>query len=84
MSLVLEADASGSLTIPADLLGSHAEHAKYIVELDGKELHIEPEEPRDELGRDDQLNRWRKLAAKISAVWPEGVSAVEAVSEQRR
>ena len=61
MSLILEADASGSLTIPADILGNHSEHRRYIVETDGRELHIKPEEPRDDLGHDEQLSRWRKL-----------------------
>jgi prevent-host-death family protein len=30
------------------------------------------------------LARWDKLAAEVSAQWPKGVSAVDAVREQRR
>jgi prevent-host-death family protein len=28
--------------------------------------------------------RWERLAKEVSAVWPKGVSAVEAIREQRR
>ena len=31
----------------------------------------------------DPFDRWRELTKEISKVWPEGVSAVDAVREQR-
>lgn len=37
-----------------------------------------------ELTVEEWLEGWDRLAEEISAVWPPGVSAVEAVREQRR
>ena len=42
----------------------------------------EPPEARPSL--DEFLARWNRLAQDIGAHWPEGVSAVDAVREQRR
>lgn len=45
-----------------------------------------PAEDADETARrsDEAWARFRQLAQEIGAVWPKGVSAVEAVREQRR
>jgi len=31
----------------------------------------------------DPFDRWRELTKEISKVWPEGVSALDAIREQR-
>jgi len=41
-------------------------------------------EPEQSTYADAFLGRWERLSAEISARWPEGVSAVEAVREARR
>ncbi len=41
-------------------------------------------EPRESDSPADFMERWDRLAESISGVWPEGVSAVDAVREGRR
>lgn len=41
-------------------------------------------EPETSLAPEEWLREWDELSKAISADWPEGVSAVDAVREQRR
>lgn len=41
-------------------------------------------EDKDTQARDEWLREWDRLSGEISAEWPEGVSAVDAIREQRR
>ena len=76
---MLEADETGMLTIPAELLGYPEPNARFVVEQVGGRIFIQPEPAEDEW-----LKQWRELAEEIGKVWPEGVSAVDVVSEMRR
>lgn len=48
MSHVLEADESGALTIPAEVLGNASPRSRHVVEPDNRGLHIEPESVMEE------------------------------------
>lgn len=76
---VIETDETGKLVIPAELLRDAQPFTRYQVKAVGKRLSIEPE-----LIEDEWLKQWRELAEEIGKVWPEGVSAVDVVSEMRR
>ena len=76
---MLEADETGMLIIPAELLGYPKPNTRFVVERIGGKTFIEPEPVED-----DWLKQWRELAEAIGKVWPEGVSAVDVVSEMRR
>jgi antitoxin (DNA-binding transcriptional repressor) of toxin-antitoxin stability system len=58
--------------------------------LIGEEVSVNGEGRRQEtederrLAWDKWFEDWDQLAARISAKWPDGVSAAEAVAEQRR
>lgn len=87
MSRVLEADESGSLTIPPDLLGQAAPHARYVVGSNGHTLQIEPEELSDgsrSFTDEEWLKRWRALGEEIDREWKSDKSAAEVISEMRR
>lgn len=79
MGHVIEADEQGLLRVPVEMLGAVLPHSRYIVEVVGKKMSIEPEPAEDEW-----LKQWRELAEEIGKVWPVGVFAVDAVSEMRR
>lgn len=79
MGQVIEADEQGLLRVPVAMLGVVQPHGRYVVEVVGKKLTVEPEPAEDEW-----LKQWRELAEEIGKVWPEGVSAVDVVSEMRR
>ena len=64
--------------LPVEMLGATQPHGRHVVVV-GKKLIVEPEPAEDEW-----LKQWRELAGEIGEVWPEGVSAVEVVSEMRR
>ena len=79
MGQVIEADEQGLLLVPVEMLGAVQPHGRYLVEVVGKKLSIELEPAEDEW-----LKQWQELAEEIGKVWPEGVSAVDVVSEMRR
>jgi len=82
MSRVLESDETGSLTIPADLLGNSSAHSRYLVENDGQTIHIHLESIR--VGHAERMRRWRDLADRIGTSSSTERSAVEILSEMRR
>jgi prevent-host-death family protein len=47
-------------------------------------LMVPVREPKDSLSSDAFMERWDELADAIGAAWPKGVSALDAVNEQRR
>ena len=79
MGQVIEADEQGLLRVPVEMLGAVLPHGRYVVEVVGKKLIVE-QEPAE----DGWLKQWRELGEEIGKVWPEGVSAVDVVSEMRR
>ncbi len=78
MGQVIEADEQGLLRVPTEMLGAAQPHGRYLVEVIGKKLIVEAEPAEDEW-----LRQWRELAEEIGKAWPEGVSAVDVVSEMR-
>ena len=87
MSRVLEADESGALTIPPDLLGHAMPHARYVVESKWNAVQIEPEDlPEDSTSLDfeEWLRQWRALGEEIDREWKSDKSAAEIISEMRR
>lgn len=87
MSYLLETDDNGSLTIPADLLGHPAPHSQYVVGSEGLVLRVQPANEAGQNGvptHEQRMKEWADLADRISKAWQDDVSAVDAVSEQRR
>src|SRR4051794_24771671 len=84
MTRILETDEQGTLTIPADILGHPAAHQRFVVEGEGDDIRIERQKTAATTSHYERMCRWSELASRISAVWPEGISAVDAVAEQRR
>jgi hypothetical protein len=89
MSHLLEADESGSLTIPPDVLGHSTPHARNIVETDDRGIHIAADVlenaarnlPRS--GLTVHSEEWNTLAEEIGQKWTSDLSAAEVVSEMR-
>ena len=86
MGQVIKADEQGRLLVPAELFADAQPHKRYVVETAGKEMFIKPEETPEQ--RQQAYEEWKRgwdaLTEEISKVWPEGVSAVDVVSEMRR
>lgn len=86
---MLEADASGTLIIPAELLGYPEPHMRYVVERVGGKLIVQPEaapaqEDEQKSAFDKWQQQWKIVQREVSKSWPAGVSAVDVVSEMRR
>ena len=86
MGQVIEADEHGLLRVPVDMLGAAQPHSRYVVEVVGKKLIVEPEPTEEQRRRayEEWEKQWRELSEEIGKVWPTGLSAVDAVNEQRR
>ena len=87
MSRVLEADETGSLTIPPEILGHPTARARYVVETEGQAIHIEPEATSDESGsqsHEQWMKEWRSLVKRIGKASITDRSAVDILSEMRR
>ncbi len=86
MGQVIETDEQGQLVITAELLGSAQPHTRYKVETLGTKLVVEPEPAAEQRRQayEEWEKQWRELSEEIGKVWPAGLSAVDAVAEQRR
>ena len=86
MGQVIETDAQGQLIITAELLGGVQPHSRYVVEPLGTKLIVEPEPVAEQRRQayEEWEKQWRELSEEIGKVWPAGLSAVDAVAEQRR
>jgi hypothetical protein len=97
MTRILEVEADGTLTLPPDVLGNARPHSRYVLETQGERLTLRPEtttpdkpetSPKPKTKRERSIERWekerQKLAEELGKVWPEGVSAVDVISEMRR
>lgn len=67
----------------------HKEFASYVITVDGEPVAtVRPNEPSDDDPSPEEIEAWlRKLdevATEIAKVWPEGLSAADAIAEQRR
>lgn len=83
---MLEADDKGMLRVPTEMLGAAQPHGRYLVEVVGKKLSIEPEEAAVQRRKTyEQWKReWDTLTEEITAAWNTDKSAAEIISEMRR
>ena len=94
MTKVIEVDEAGRLVLPPELLGETLgevhPHARYVVETQGEKIIVSEELPGgDEAAQvkpsvEQWEKQWRAVQEQVSASWPAGLSAVDAVLEQRR
>lgn len=77
MTHLVETDGEGRLVLPPELLKTIKPQTRYNLEI------VEAAEERQKVYEEWKQN-WDALSAEISKVWPEGVSAVDVVSEMRR
>ena len=86
---MLEADAAGTLVIPAEILGYPEPKTRFVVERINGKITIQPdaaltEESEQESAFDKWQKQWKIVQREVSRSWPPGVSAVDVVSEMRR
>ena len=86
---MLEADDTGTLIIPAELLGYPEPNTRFVVEQVGGKIFIQPEavpaqESKPKLTFDEWQEQWKELQARMSQVWKTDKSAAEIISEMRR
>ncbi len=90
MTMVLEVDELGAITIPPDMLGEPAPHARYVISSCGDTLVLEPEtkgptkRTHRELTSDEWDAEWADFSKRVTQAWTSDKSAVEIVSEMRR
>ena len=86
MGQVIETDEQGQLVITAEMLGHALPHSRYRVETLGAKLVVEPEPAAEQRRQayEEWEKQWQELSEEIGKVWPVGLSAVDAVAEQRR
>ncbi len=84
---MLEADETGMLTIPAELLGYPEPNTRFVVERVGKRILIQPEtaqEIEQKSAYDKWHDQWKIVQQEVTKSWPVGLSAADVVSEMRR
>ena len=84
---MLEADDTGMLTIPAELLGYPEPNTRFVVERVGGRIFIQPEaalEVEQKSAYDTWHDQWKIVQQEVTKSWPAGLSAVDVVSEMRR
>ena len=86
---MLEADAAGTLVIPAEILGYPEPKTRFVVERVAGKILIQPEtvpvqESKQKLTFDEWQVQWKELQARMSQVWKTDKSAAEIISEMRR
>ena len=91
MTKVIEVDEAGRLVLPPEMLGEPKPRARYVVATEGSTVVVHPEatgaggaEPEQHQTPDQWMQSWMELTEEVGRVWPAGLSAVDAVSEQRR
>jgi hypothetical protein len=94
MTRILEVEEDGTLTLPSDVLGNVQPHTRYVLETSGTELTLRPEpaeatrpkkpRKRTKISIESWEQNRQKLAEDLAKAWPQGLSAVDAVSEIRR
>ena len=92
MAIVLSRSADGSLTLPAELL-DEMQHSKYAFRSENGDLVLTPTNgssipPSVGTDLEKEWDAWfiqlAELGERMSAKWPEGVTAVDAVNAIRR
>ena len=76
-----------SRSAPARSCGGCVKRARVDITYRGKVVaRLVPVSDREARAEESRAAwaRWERLAKEVSAVWPKGVSAVEAIREQRR
>lgn len=67
----------------------HKKFASYVITVDGEPVAtVRPYKPADDDPTPEKIEQWLRdldeLADDIAKVWPAGLSAADAVAEQRR
>lgn len=85
MGQVIEADDTGRLVLPAELLGEAKPHARYRVEPQGDGFVVQPEtaDTREMLTPEEWAQEWQAWTEQIAAVDPGGKSALDELTEMR-
>lgn len=64
MSLIVEVNEDGALTLPPDVIGNHKPHARFVVESVGETLTLRPEmtlpTPEEGLSLEERLERFNR------------------------
>ena len=91
MTKVIEVDEAGQLVLPPELLSEAKPRARYVVATEGSTIVVHPEAvsvigtaEKQSQTYEQWKQSWTELTEEIGKVWPAGLSAVDAVSEQRR
>jgi hypothetical protein len=93
MARILQAEENGVLTIPRDVLGDGAPHARYVVESRSGVVTVRPAGAntrpprapnRPGAGADSWDEEWDALADLLAREWPVGLSALSAIHDVRR
>ncbi len=94
MSRVIVSDERGALHIEPDMLGEARPNTRYVVEAGAEGLTVRPEVSASSTNgagvaegklSPEEWERMRdELTELLTAVWPQGVSVVDVISEMRR
>jgi len=91
----VEVAEDGTITVPHEALPTSRPGARYRLQMRNGEVRLLPETERpavpdeaaaqqDEEDWNKWETEWKALSDDLTAAWPEGVSAVDAISEMRR
>ena len=83
MTHLVETDETGRLVLPPELLKTIKPQTRYKLEI-VEAAEIMDKQRLDQAASDEWMRQWSELSKEISKIWPEGVSAVDVVSEMRR
>ena len=88
MGQVIEADETGRLVLPAELLGEARPRARYVVEPQGDGFVVQPElaevpEPSERLTPEEWAREWQAWTEQIAAIDPGGKSALDELTDMR-
>jgi hypothetical protein len=87
MTHIIEVEADGSLRLPKEVLAEAKPATRYIVETQGNQLTLRPEEIQPSAtpeSREQWLAAWRTLSEQIGKSWIGDKSALEELAEMRR
>lgn len=89
MTRVIEADETGRLALPDEVLQEIRPHTKYIVEARGDGLVIYPQTPilTDKPAKptlEQWEAQWQKVQEMVGQSWNTDKSAAEIIAEMRR
>lgn len=93
MTQTLEVAEDGTITIPHHALPCSKPGARYRLQTDHGEVKLLPENAAVKAGQAPSPNEasweeweaeWKALSNDLTSAWPDGLSAVDVISEMRR